>query len=905
MKHSARERQLKQNELCRAVEGNRLNANYQKDFDQIQRNCLEQSRKKRYQQECRVQQQEQEQHAQRQEADRRQRLIEEQERTRQLHEVNRLRTNEEKLRQQLRESNQEMRELESKLRAAYVAKGIAAQLAEAELRRKADRLQALKEMEEFERLKQENVEFMKSKQKAEEDEKRTLRSVLQQQMHETRNAKKCLYEEFLLEKQYLDAVVKKIQEEHLEAIRCKLERQSCTRQEMEYFQEAKQTWQARQTLLDEEENERIRKYAQEKDLMQKLERERKEESDRKRDHVNQEMVTSLEQEQREQRNREEMLQELYIAEWNEREETKRQRELEEQIRKRIQIRLELDAQLVANNCHREQQAAAERRFQEDQIRMWAERDRVDLMSNEKRRRKMVEYRRTVQELLEDRRRRRVEDVKQLMAEEEQQRQTERRRQEILEEERIKLLKEHATALIGFFPPGVIVISIIMDDLITLIRTEIPEGRKNLQESFSNLERVAEYCEDTYYRSDNKKASLEETKNYTTQSLASVAYQINTLAFNFLQLMDLQATQMAEMESQMNHISQTVMIHKEKVARREIGVLTANKISSRQYKIVAPLNPEKPIKYVRKPIDYTLLDDIGHGIALTNNSQKKHRVSSQGPPQATMSPNVSVGPPPTTKPPTPPQMTRSAGHSGTLGKPVSNTGTLGKASREYRTPPVVVPPQVPSHYAPNYPAGHPRRTSGSGVPGGERGPGYSTLPMPMPPSQVVMHHPPQIGMVHPMQSGPIMQHQSTFEERNSMPPPPSPLTVTHELPDHSHIGMHTLSRNMPRPGSQSPPLPPPPPPEESDHADFGRPRNTQSSLVAPIVPDDQNLPGWVPKNYIEKVVAIYDYYADKDDELSFQESSVLYVLKKNDDGWWEGVMDGVTGLFPGNYVEPCV
>lgn len=35
-----------------------------------------------------------------------------------------------------------------------------------------------------------------------------------------------------------------------------------------------------------------------------------------------------------------------------------------------------------------------------------------------------------------------------------------------------------------------------------------------------------------------------------------------------------------------------------------------------------------------------------------------------------------------------------------------------------------------------------------------------------------------------------------------------------------------------------------------------------------------------------MVAIYDYYADKDDELSFQESSVLYVLKKNDDGWYE-------------------
>ncbi|KAI5644393.1 variant SH3 domain-containing protein [Phthorimaea operculella] len=79
----------------------------------------------------------------------------------------------------------------------------------------------------------------------------------------------------------------------------------------------------------------------------------------------------------------------------------------------------------------------------------------------------------------------------------------------------------------------------------------------------------------------------------------------------------------------------------------------------------------------------------------------------------------------------------------------------------------------------------------------------------------------------------------------------------------------------------------------------------AGAVPAIVPAEEDLPGWVPKNYIEKVVAIYDYYADKEDELSFQESSVIYVLKKNDDGWWEGVMDGVTGLFPGNYVEPCV
>ena len=161
---------------------------------------------------------------------------------------------------------------------------------------------------------------------------------------------------------------------------------------------------------------------------------------------------------------------------------------------------------------------------------------------------------------------------------------------------------------------------------------------------------------------------------------------------------------------------------------------------------------------------------------------------------------------------------------------------------------------------------------------------------MPPSQMAaMHHnqTPQIGMVHPMQipAQQLAHHQQPqqFEERHSinMPrksfnsiklfyyfrldkirtylqnilhifivaifsAPPAP----HEMPElaQHHIGLHTLSRNMPRPGSQSPPLPPPPV-EHDEHAEFGRPR--QQSLVAPIVPDDQNLPGWVPKNYIEK------------------------------------------------------
>lgn len=72
--------------------------------------------------------------------------------------------------------------------------------------------------------------------------------------------------------------------------------------------------------------------------------------------------------------------------------------------------------------------------------------------------------------------------------------------------------------------------------------------------------------------------------------------------------------------------QTVDIHKEKVARREIGILTTNKNTSRTHKIIAPANMERPVRYIRKPIDYNLLDDVGHGVKVSSSiSPRSHSV----------------------------------------------------------------------------------------------------------------------------------------------------------------------------------------------------------------------------------------------------------------------------------------
>ncbi|XP_029425809.1 abl interactor 2 isoform X7 [Nannospalax galili] len=474
----------------------------------------------------------------------------------------------------------------------------------------------------------------------------------------------------------------------------------------------------------------------------------------------------------------------------------------------------------------------------------------------------------------------------------------------------------------------------MAELQMLLEEEIPGGRRALFDSYTNLERVADYCENNYIQSADKQRALEETKAYTTQSLASVAYLINTLANNVLQMLDIQASQLRRMESSINHISQTVDIHKEKVARREIGILTTNKNTSRTHKIIAPANLERPVRYIRKPIDYTILDDIGHGVKwLLRFKVSTQNMKMGGLPRTT---------PPTQKPPSP---------------PMSGKGTLGRHS-PYRTLEPVRPPVVPNDYVPSPTRNmapsqqSPVRTasvnqrnrtySSSGSSGGSHPSSRSSsrensgsgsvgvpiaVPTPSPPSvfpghpvqfysmnrPASRHTPPTIGGSLPYRRPPSITSQTSLQNQMNggpfysqnpvslAPPPPSILQVTPQLPLMGFVArvQENISDTPPPPPPVEDPVfdespPPPPPPEDYEEE--------EAAVVEYSDPYAEEDPPWAPRSYLEKVVAIYDYTKDKEDELSFQEGAIIYVIKKNDDGWYEGVMNGVTGLFPGNYVE---
>ncbi|XP_031680303.1 abl interactor 2 isoform X19 [Oncorhynchus kisutch] len=435
----------------------------------------------------------------------------------------------------------------------------------------------------------------------------------------------------------------------------------------------------------------------------------------------------------------------------------------------------------------------------------------------------------------------------------------------------------------------------MAELQMLLEEEIPAGRSALLDSFTNLERVAEYCESNYVQSPDKHRALEETKNYTTQSLASVAYLINTLANNVLQMLDIQASQLRRMESSINHISQTVDIHKEKVARREIGILTTNKNTSRTHKIIAPANPERPVRYIRKPIDYSLLDDMGHGVKASAQNMKAG---------ATGLPRTN---PPTQKPPSPPMSGKGTIGSGSSGgshpssssrsssRENSGSGSVGlPIAVPTPAPPPTAFPGAPQFFSMNRPV----QTQNPPAVGGSlpyRRPASLTG---QPNSNMALNQPQPNGGPHFNQvPGPLVA-----------PPPPS-MQITPQLPLMGFVArvQETISDVPPPP----PPVeeavfeePTPPPPEdyEDDDDDDDDEEEEESAVVEYSDPYAEEDPPWAPRTYMEKVVAIYDYAADKEDELSFNEGAIIYVIKKNDDGWYEGTMSGTTGLFPGNYVE---
>ncbi|KAM8845207.1 ABI family, member 3a isoform 2-T2 [Spinachia spinachia] len=453
----------------------------------------------------------------------------------------------------------------------------------------------------------------------------------------------------------------------------------------------------------------------------------------------------------------------------------------------------------------------------------------------------------------------------------------------------------------------------------------PNARRALLENHDNLQSLADYCHSNYLQSgDCCRKALEETKNFTTQSLASVAYQINSLANSMLSLLEAQTNQLRHLESSINLIGQTVENHKEKVYRREIGVFTAVRRVPRSHKILHPPQPPSGSQprppHSRQPISYQLLDSLGHGVKVSGKQSEqtgtihKHGASTRStkppePVQCPVAPPVSGSsfgkpvappiPPPPCQAPTDGVIVTVLLNEAPPFSTVNAFSTQDDAAANTSTPPPPPPPDL------------------SGVL-------FALLPPP-PPSEAVTNY-------SAPSPAPPLSLETVVEESSFPPPPPSDNDGLLPKPDEAlelpapplsprsnqEVEVSLLLRRSGR--RRSPPagpasrssythslflpavqshleLPATPPPLRLD--DLGDFNDLMSPLPPPV--DHHTV---VPDQYLEKVEALYSYKASKPDDLSLTEGDIVYLLLRRDDGWCEGCLHGNRGFFPGNYVQSC-
>lgn len=360
-----------------------------------------------------------------------------------------------KKRQQLRETNSELRDLEAKLKAAYASKELHAQRAEKEVAVRTERETSLivdRELDKI-RAREEEAEQLRRQQIAMSN--RVHQDDLLQQLSDQQQQQQQAYEEFIKEKLMIDEIVRRINDEDNRAREHEASRKQHTRKEMEDFKAQQERWRQQESAELAKENERIMQFAQQQTHRADDARTLRVQRAEQREAVVSHIARKVESERAAREELERVQQELYEEERLEQDRQRAMAEIEARIRQRLAMQRNQAEDLTMRQRQKEREREEEEEFRLAMMEKFAIDDRLEQMNAQKRRQRQLEHKRAVEALLDERRARFHFEKEQQQRQVDQARTDDAARRDMIEAERQSLLREHAHKLLGFLPKGVL------------------------------------------------------------------------------------------------------------------------------------------------------------------------------------------------------------------------------------------------------------------------------------------------------------------------------------------------------------------------------------------------------------------------------------------------------------------
>lgn len=299
--------------------------------------------------------------------------------------------------------SEELRELEARLRAAYVNKERHVQLAEsaamaAETDAREAQIAGAMEAERQRGLQAEAYrEFLRL------EDGKLIKVGLDAQIKDKERLKAEAYQEFLKEKEQVDEVVRKIAAEEAAEAAAREAKEAETRRYIDEFISQRERFKAERVAELERENDEIRRYAAAVMQREIEQRAAAETSQNARDAAFEAITKGMAAESAKRLEEEQLRNELLEAEAEE-EAARREADAKERaLRQRLDIALANEYQRELKRLAREEEKKAEDALRTSMLERFAAEDRIDQMNAQKRRMKQLEHRREVERLLEQRR----------------------------------------------------------------------------------------------------------------------------------------------------------------------------------------------------------------------------------------------------------------------------------------------------------------------------------------------------------------------------------------------------------------------------------------------------------------------------------------------------------------------